>query len=42
VRDVLFERLKEIDGLAGTVYIAEEGINAQFSVPVGEPLDELL
>eukprot|EP00970_Alexandrium_tamarense_P000203 scaffold24_cov186-Alexandrium_tamarense.AAC.58 len=42
VRDVLFERLKEIDGLTGTVYIAEEGINAQFSVPVGEPLDELL
>jgi len=31
VRDVLFERLKEIDGLTGTVYIAEEGINAQFS-----------
>ncbi|KAL7537110.1 hypothetical protein ACHAXR_007586 [Thalassiosira sp. AJA248-18] len=42
VRDTLFERLKTIIGLRGTVYVAKEGINAQFAVPVGEPLKELL
>ncbi|KAL9181316.1 hypothetical protein ACHAXT_010121 [Thalassiosira profunda] len=45
IRDVLFERLETIEGLRGTVYIAEEGINAQFAVPVGgdgEPLEDLM
>lgn len=42
IRDDLFERLKTIEGLRGTVYVASEGINAQFAVPVGEPLNELL
>lgn len=42
VRDALFERMRLIPGLRGTVYVAEEGINAQFAVPVGEPLDQLL
>ena len=42
IRDALFDRLQTIDGLRGTVYVAKEGINAQFAVPVGEPLDELL
>mmetsp|Transcript_18254 Transcript_18254/g.33288 ORF Transcript_18254/g.33288 Transcript_18254/m.33288 type:complete len:390 (+) Transcript_18254:80-1249(+) len=41
-RDTLFERLKTISGLRGTVYIAKEGINAQFAVPTGESLDNLL
>ena len=42
LRDVLFQRLKRIPGLRGTVYVAKEGINAQFAVPVGEPLEDLL
>ncbi|KAL3783886.1 hypothetical protein HJC23_007991 [Cyclotella cryptica] len=42
LRDVLFDKLKTIPGLRGTVYIAKEGINAQFSVPVGDPLQDLL
>lgn len=33
IRDVLFERLKTIHGLRGTVYVANEGINTQFAVP---------
>ena len=41
-RDVLFEKLETIEGLRGTVYIAKEGINAQFAVPVGNPLERLL
>mmetsp|Transcript_38800 Transcript_38800/g.81256 ORF Transcript_38800/g.81256 Transcript_38800/m.81256 type:complete len:395 (-) Transcript_38800:14-1198(-) len=41
-RDNVFERLKTIPGLRGTVYVAKEGINAQFAVPVGKPLDRLL
>jgi len=40
-RDTLFERLQTISGLRGTVYIAKEGINAQFAVPTGE-LDNLI
>ncbi|KAL7479040.1 hypothetical protein ACHAW6_004789, partial [Cyclotella cf. meneghiniana] len=42
LRDVLFDKLKNIPGLRGTVYIAKEGINAQFSVPVGNSLQDLL
>jgi UPF0176 protein len=42
VRDVLFEQLLLIPGLRGTVYVASEGINAQFAVPVGDPLQLLL
>ena len=42
LRDVLFDKLKNISGLRGTVYIANEGINAQFSVPVGDSLHDLL
>lgn len=33
IRDHLFEKLKTIRGLRGTVYVAGEGINAQFAVP---------
>ena len=42
VRDFLFERLESIEGLRGTAYVANEGINAQFAVPPGEPLEALL
>jgi UPF0176 protein len=42
IRDTLFEKLKTIPGLRGTVYIAKEGINAQFSVSVGDALQNLL
>ena len=42
VRDTLFDRLKTIEGLRGTVYISKEGLNAQFAVPVGKPLDNLV
>lgn len=42
VRDILFEHLEIIPGLRGTVYVAHEGINAQFAVPTGEPLNCLL
>lgn len=42
IRDTLFERLQTIDGVRGTVYVAKEGINAQFAVPVGKPVEELL
>jgi len=42
LRDTVFERLKTIPGLRGTVYVAKEGINAQFAVPVGKSLDNLL
>jgi predicted sulfurtransferase len=41
IRDALFERLKKISGLRGTVYVAKEGINAQFAVPE-DSLHELL
>lgn len=41
IRDVLFDKLKNIHGLRGTVYVAQEGINAQFSVPE-KSLQELL
>ena len=33
LRDIIFERLRTIEGLRGTVYVAKEGINAQFAVP---------
>eukprot|EP00578_Thalassiosira_sp_NH16_P017428 CAMPEP_0181113688 /NCGR_PEP_ID=MMETSP1071-20121207/20480_1 /TAXON_ID=35127 /ORGANISM="Thalassiosira sp., Strain NH16" /LENGTH=393 /DNA_ID=CAMNT_0023197741 /DNA_START=55 /DNA_END=1233 /DNA_ORIENTATION=+ len=42
IRDNIFERLEIIEGLRGTVYVANEGINAQLAVPVGEPLEDLL
>jgi predicted sulfurtransferase len=42
IRDILFEKLEAINGLRGTVYVANEGINAQFAVPIGDPLDMLL
>ena len=42
IRDVLFEQLETIKGLRGTVYVAQEGINAQFAVPIGHPLKMLL
>lgn len=42
IRDILFENLETIEGLRGTVYVANEGINAQFAVPIGNPLDMLL
>jgi len=42
IRDALFNKLALIEGLRGTVYIASEGLNAQFAVPLGEPLDKLL
>ena len=42
IRDALFHKLALIEGLRGTVYIASEGLNAQFAVPLGEPLDKLL
>eukprot|EP00956_Cyclotella_meneghiniana_P038990 scaffold163779_cov73-Cyclotella_meneghiniana.AAC.1 len=41
IRDTLFERLKTISGLRGTVYVANEGINAQIAVPV-DSLEDLL
>lgn len=41
IRDDLFEKLKTIDGLRGTVYVAPEGINAQFAVPF-DSLQDLL
>ena len=43
LRDVVFERLCAIKGssLRGTVYVANEGINAQFAVPIND-VDELL
>ena len=33
-RDELFEELVQIDGLRGSAYLATEGINAQFAIPV--------
>ena len=42
VRDELFEQLLLIPGLRGTVYVAKEGINCQFAVPVGAALQMLL
>ena len=42
IRDELFEHLKTIEGLRGTVYVSKEGINAQFAVPPGRPLETLL
>lgn len=42
VRDALFEQLLLIRGLRGTVYVASEGINAQFAVPIGDSLQLLL
>ena len=33
-RDSLFESLKEIPGLRGTIYLAHEGINAQMAIPL--------
>jgi UPF0176 protein len=38
----LFEQLLLIPGLRGTAYVAKEGINCQFAVPVGESLQMLL
>ncbi len=42
IRDILFEHLVTIEGLRGTVYVSKEGINAQFAVPIGNPLDNLI
>ena len=42
IRDALFEELLLLPGVRGTVYIAPEGINAQFAVPVGDQLQALL
>lgn len=42
IRDELFEELLLLPGVRGTVYIAPEGINAQFAVPVGDQLRSLL
>lgn len=42
IRDVLFDQLLLISGVRGTVYVASEGINAQFAVPIGDPLQLLL
>mmetsp|Transcript_33711 Transcript_33711/g.68535 ORF Transcript_33711/g.68535 Transcript_33711/m.68535 type:complete len:331 (-) Transcript_33711:3462-4454(-) len=42
IRDALFDQLLLIPGVRGTVYVASEGINAQFSVPVGDQLRSLL
>lgn len=36
LRDIIFERLRTIERLRGTVYVAKEGINAQFAVPKGD------
>ena len=36
LRDIIFERLRAIEGLRGTLYVAKEGINAQFAVPTGD------
>ena len=41
LRDIIFERLRTLEGLRGTVYVAKEGINAQFAVPSGD-VDALL
>jgi UPF0176 protein len=41
-RDDLFEAIRYIPGLRGTIYIANEGINAQLAVPEGGPLQALL
>jgi len=42
IRDELFEQLKTIEGLRGTAYISKEGINAQFALPPGRPLEKLI
>ena len=41
VRDTLFESIKGIPGLCGTIYVATEGINGQLAVPT-DRVDELL
>lgn len=40
-RDALFDALKEIPGLRGTIYLAQEGINVQMAVPPDQ-LDDAL
>ncbi|KAL3934628.1 MAG: hypothetical protein SGBAC_009700 [Bacillariaceae sp.] len=40
-RDTLFEKIQEIPGLRGSIYLAQEGINAQMAVPP-EHLDEFV
>ncbi|CAJ1965287.1 unnamed protein product [Cylindrotheca closterium] len=40
-RDTLFEKIQEIPGLCGSIYLAQEGINGQMAVPPHH-LDELL
>ena len=42
IRDNLFESLRTIPGLRGTIYLAHEGVNAQLAVPPGKELDLLL
>ena len=42
IREELFEQLKTIEGLRGTVYVSKEGINAQFAVPPGRSLEKLI
>ena len=41
VRDALFTSINAIPGLCGTIYVANEGVNAQLAVPL-ESLDGLL
>lgn len=43
LRDVIFEKIEAITGsnIRGTVYVANEGINAQFAVPIND-VDTLL
>jgi UPF0176 protein len=42
VRNGLFDEVREIPGLRGTIYLAREGINAQMAVPSGAHLGRLL
>lgn len=42
VRNGLFEEVRKIPGLRGTIYVAKEGINAQMAVPPGPDLERLL
>lgn len=41
-RNGCYEAIRHIPGLRGTIYFAEEGMNAQMAVPLGEPLNTLL
>ncbi|EJK65152.1 hypothetical protein THAOC_14029 [Thalassiosira oceanica] len=41
IRDGLFEKLSNVRGLRGTVYVAPEGVNCAFAVPTGS-LEEVM